>query len=237
MFNVSPEQERRHIVDDSALNGFLTKMYSIMGLAVLVSALTAYLTLTVFSGSLLPILTNRVFLWVLLLLPLILSVGISFKATRKPTTAFFMLMAIAVVYGLEFSLLAFAYTGAQIGGAFISASAVFIGMAAYGSVTKKNLDTIGAYASAAIWGLIVASLVNMFLKSTPASFIFSIIGVIIFTILTAWDAQKMKSIYASYGDQLPELGLAVNGALMLYLDFINLFLQFLRIFGIADNDN
>ena len=222
MFNVSPEQEHRHIVDDSALNGFLTKMYSIMGLAVLVSSLTAYLTLTVFSGS---------------LLPLILSVGISFKATRKPTTAFFMLMAIAVVYGLEFSLLAFAYTGAQIGGAFISASAVFIGMAAYGSVTKKNLDTIGAYASAAIWGLIVASLVNMFLKSTPASFIFSIIGVIIFTILTAWDAQKMKSIYASYGDQLPELGLAVNGALMLYLDFINLFLQFLRIFGIADNDN
>lgn len=237
MFNVSPEQEHRRIVNDSALNGFLTKMYSIMGLAVLVSALTAYLTLTVFSGSLLPLLTNRVFLWVLLLLPLILSVGISFKATRKPTTAFFMLMAIAVVYGLEFSLLAFAYTGAQIGGAFISASAVFIGMAAYGSVTEKNLDTIGAYASAAIWGLIVASLVNMFLKSTPASFIFSIIGVIIFTILTAWDAQKMKSIYASYGDQLPELGLAVNGALMLYLDFINLFLQFLRIFGIADNDN
>ena len=143
MFNVSPEQEHRHIVDDSALNGFLTKMYSIMGLAVLVSSLTAYLTLTVFSGSLLPLLTNRVFLWVLLLLPLILSVGISFKATRKPTTAFFMLMAIAVVYGLEFSLLAFAYTGAQIGGAFISASAVFIGMAAYGSVTKKNLDTSG----------------------------------------------------------------------------------------------
>lgn len=100
MFNVSPEQERRHIVDDSALNGFLTKMYSIMGLAVLVSALTAYLTLTVFSGSLLPLLTNRVFLWVLLLLPLILSVGISFKATRKPTAAFFMLLAIAVVYGL-----------------------------------------------------------------------------------------------------------------------------------------
>ena len=55
--------------------------------------------------------------------------------------------------------------------------------------------------------------------------------------MTAWDAQKMKSIYASYGDQLPELGLAVNGALMLYLDFINLFLQFLQIFGIADNDN
>ena len=106
MFNVSPEQERRHIVDDSALNGFLTKMYSIMGLAVLVSALTAYLTLTVFSGSLLPLLTNRVFLWVLLLLPLILSVGISFKATRKPTAAFFMLLAIAVIYGLEFSLLA-----------------------------------------------------------------------------------------------------------------------------------
>ncbi|MGN1407721.1 Bax inhibitor-1/YccA family protein [Lactobacillus sp.] len=238
MFNAQPEPERRHIVDVTALNGFLTKMYSIMGLAVLVSALSAYLTVTVFAKSFAALITGHpAVLWILLFLPFGLGLGISFQATRKPATSFFLLMLMAVVYGITFAPLAYAYTGAQIGAAFVSAAAVFIGMALYGSVTKKSLDNAGAYASAALWGLIVATIVNVFLKSTAVTFVFSIIGVVIFTALTAYDAQKMKQIYLNYGSQVPELGLAVNGALLLYLDFVNLFIELLQIFGIASDNN
>lgn len=238
MDNFSPNADRRHVVDASALNSFLSKMYSIMGLAVLVSALTAYLTLTVGAGTILPLLaSSRALVWILLFLPIILSVAISFNATRRPTASFLMLMAIAVIYGVEFSTLAFVYTGTSITAAFVSAAGVFAGMAFYGSVTKRSLDNFGAYANAALIGLIVAMLVNFFVKSGPASFVFSVIAVIIFTVLTAYDAQKMKQIYQTYGDQVSSLGLAVNGALLLYLDFVNLFLELLQIFGYSDSKN
>lgn len=101
-------------------------------------------------------------------------------------------------------------------------------MAILGTITKKDLSRIGSYASAALIGLIVAMLANLFLHNP---IIDSIIAVIIFTILTAWDAQRMKDIYLQYGDDLSTNGLAVLGALQLYLDFVNLFLQFLDIFG------
>lgn len=95
----------------------------------------------------------------------------------------------------------------------------------------------GSYASAELIGLIVAMLINMFLKSSAANYIFSFIAVIIFTILTAWDAQRMKNIYLQFGGEVSTNGLAFMGALQLYLDFVNLFLQFLTIFGSNDNNN
>lgn len=104
-------------------------------------------------------------------------------------------------------------------------------MAILGTITKKDLSRIGFYASAALIGLIVAMLVNLFLHNPIIDYVFSIIAVIIFTILTAWDAQRMKDIYLQYGADLSTNGLAVLGALQLYLDFVNLFLQFLDIFG------
>ena len=94
----------------------------------------------------------------------------------------------------------------------------------------------GSYASAELIGLIVAMLINMFLKSSAANYIFSFIAVIIFTVLTAWDAQRMKQIYENYSGQVSVDGLAVAGALALYLDFVNLFLQFLQIFGFSDRN-
>ena len=80
-------------------------------------------------------------------------------------------------------------------------------------------------------------LINMFLKSSAANYILSFIAVIIFTVLTAWDAQRMKNIYLQFGGEVSTNGLAVMGALQLYLDFVNLFLQFLTIFGSNDNNN
>ena len=225
--------ERRQVHDVSEVNGFLSKMYGYMGLAVLVSAIAAFLTMTVFRSAVMQMPTAL--MWVILFVPIGLSLGISFKATRNPVAGFIMLMILAVIYGFEFALLAGYYTQAQIGTAFLSSAAVFGTMAIFGTFTKKNLNNLGSYMRAALIGLFVAMIVNMFLRNSVATFIFSIIGVVIFTGLTAYDAQKMRNIYNSYGDQVSTNGLAVLGALQLYLDFINIFLFLLQIFGMGND--
>lgn len=231
------EPERRHVVDISGLNSFLTKMYGMMTLAVLVSAISAYLTMTVFRTQVLTFFVNhQAMTWVVLIVPIFLALGISFRATRNPVASFVMLMILSLVYGIEFALIAGAYTRANIASAFFSTAAVFITMAVIGTMTKKNLNNLGSYASAALIGLIVAMVINMFLRNPMVSYVFSFIAVIIFTILTAWDAQKMKQIYLQYGDDVSTNGLAIAGALQLYLDFVNLFLQFLQIFGFSSKD-
>lgn len=227
--------ERRQVHDVSEVNGFLSKMYGYMGLAVLVSAITAFLTMTVFRAAVMQMPTTL--MWIILIVPLGLSMGISFRATRNPVAGFVMLMILAVIYGFEFALLAGFYTGAQISTAFLSSAAVFGAMAIFGTFTKRDLNNLGSYMGAALIGLLVAMIVNIFLRNSVASFVFSIIGVIIFTGLTAYDAQKMKSIYNNYGSQVPTNGLAVLGALQLYLDFINIFLFLLQIFGMGNDRN
>lgn len=227
--------ERRQVHDVSEVNGFLSKMYGYMGLAVLVSAITAFLTMTVFRAAVMQMPTAL--MWIILIVPLGLSMGISFRATRNPVAGFVMLMILAVIYGFEFALLAGFYTGAQISTAFLSSASVFGAMAIFGTFTKRDLNNLGSYMGAALIGLLVAMIVNIFLRNSVASFVFSIIGVIIFTGLTAYDAQKMKSIYNNYGSQVPTNGLAVLGALQLYLDFINIFLFLLQIFGMGNDRN
>lgn len=227
--------ERRQVHDVSEVNGFLSKMYGYMGLAVLVSAIAAFLTMTVFRAAVMQMPTAL--MWIILIIPFGLSMGISFKTTRNPTAGFVMLMILAIIYGFEFALLAGFYTGAQIGTAFLSSAAVFGSMAIFGTFTKRDLNNVGSYMGAALIGLLVAMLVNMFLRNSVATFVFSIIGVVIFTGLTAYDAQKMKSIYNNYGSQVSTNGLAVLGALQLYLDFINIFLFLLQIFGMGNDRN
>ncbi|MCI1288066.1 MAG: Bax inhibitor-1/YccA family protein [[Lactobacillus] timonensis] len=236
MDNMNPQTGRRQVVDQIGLNSFLTKMYGNMALAVLVSALSSYLTLTTFRTAVMGyFVAHPGMVWLLLLLPIALSMGISFSATRNPVGGFIMLMVMAVIYGVEFALIAGIYTAANITTAFISAASVFIVLAIYGTVTKRSLDKAGSHAMAALIALIIASLVNLFLKSAVISYVFSYIAVIIFVVLTAWDAQKMKQLYIEYGNQVSVTGLAITGALQLYLDFINLFLQLLNILQMGSN--
>jgi FtsH-binding integral membrane protein len=236
MDNMNPQTGHRQVVDQIGLNSFLTKMYGNMALAVLVSALSSYLTLTTFRTAVMGyFVAHPGTVWLLLLLPIALSMGISFSATRNPVGGFIMLMVMAVIYGVEFALIAGIYTAANITTAFISAASVFIVLAIYGTVTKRSLDKAGSHAMAALIALIIASLVNLFLKSAVISYVFSYIAVIIFVVLTAWDAQKMKQLYIEYGNQVSVTGLAITGALQLYLDFINLFLQLLNILQMGSN--
>lgn len=230
-------QEPRPEVNVSGLNRFLTRMYGLMSLAVIVSAFTAYLTMVPLHNASLAFASQHSgMIWLILLLPIALSMGIGFSATRNPVGSFIMLMVISVIYGFEFSLISMAYTTANIAAAFLSSSAVFITMTIYGTVTRRDLSRAGSHALAALVALIIASIINMFLRSAAISYVFSYIAVIIFVVLTGWDAQKMKSIYMNYGSQVSVGGLAVLGALQLYLDFINLFLSLLQIFGMSDRN-
>ena len=234
----SQEPQRREVNTDAiGLNRFLTRMYGNMALAVLVSALTAYLSMTTFRAVVFSFFAAHTgMVWLVLLLPIALSMGIGFSAQRNPVGSFIMLMATAVIYGFVFVLIAGAYTGANIAAAFLSSAVIFVYLAIYGTVTKRDLSRAGSQASAALIALIIAMVINMFLQSPAITYIFSFIAVIIFVVLTAWDAQKMKNIYLQYGDQVSASGLAVMGALQLYLDFINLFIQLLQIFGMSSRD-
>lgn len=235
MDNFSGNSGRRVVADATGVNRFLTRMYGNMTLAVLVSALSAYLTMTVFRVQVMSFFgAHPAMVWIILLLPIALSMGVSFSATRNPAGGFIMLMLISIIYGVEFALIAGVYTGTDIAAAFVSSAAVFATMAIYGTVTKRDLSRFGAHATAALIALMIAWIVNMFLNSPAITYVFSFIAVIIFVVLTAWDAQKMKQIYINYSDQNTMTGLAIVGALQLYLDFVNLFISFLQIFGMGD---
>lgn len=230
MDNFSPN--RRNVVDITDLNKFLTKMYGLMTLAVLLSALTAWLVMTVFAQQFTAFMVNnRWGMWLIILLPIILTFGINFNATRSPGLCLFLLILTAIVYGITFAFIAGAYAGTDIATAFFSSAGVFLTMAIIGTFSHRDFTRLGSYASAALIGLIIAMLVNFFVQSPIINYLLSIVAVIIFTALTAWDAQRMKNIYTECNGQVSSNGLAVLGALQLYLDFINLFISFLDIFG------
>ena len=140
--------------------------------------------------------------------------------------------------GITLSSIFIAYTGTSILTAFISALAVFAGGAIYGAVTKKSLKSWGAFLSMGLFGLIIASLVNLIFPSSILNMLVSVVGVVLFTGLTAWDSQRIADMNAQFGqdmtsEELTKIG--ILGALDLYLDFINIFLYLVRIFGRSDN--
>ena len=140
--------------------------------------------------------------------------------------------------GITLSSIFIAYTGTSILTAFISALAVFAGGAIYGAVTKKSLKSWGAFLSMGLFGLIIASLVNLIFPSSMLNMLVSVVGVVLFTGLTAWDSQRIADMNAQFGqdmtsEELTKIG--ILGSLDLYLDFINIFLYLVRIFGRSDN--
>lgn len=160
-------------------------------------------------------------------LVVVISAGIG---RLNATAALSLFFVYAASLGLTIGLIVSLYTQSSVVTAFMSAAAMFGGAALYGYTTKRSLAGIGGFASMAVLGLIVAIVVNMFIPSGPLGFAISIVGVLIFTALTAWDVQRIAA-----GDLVRQTGsvekAAVMGALRLYLDFINLFLFLLRLFG------
>src|SRR5262252_4221506 len=169
---------------------------------------------------------------VLFLVTLGLVFFMSFRIqTLQPGTALTLFMVYAGLLGLMLSSIFLAYTGASITRTFFISAASFGALSLYGYTTQRDLSPVGSFLVMGLFGLILAMLVNMFLKSSGLDFAISVIGVLIFAGLTAWDTQKIKEMYSANDDGTISGRKAVMGALTLYLDFINLFLFMLRFLG------
>lgn len=193
--------------------------------------LTAFASVWVVSSpAMQQLVRNPLVLIVLIIGELGLVVAISAGLRRfSAATAASMFLVYALLNGLTLSFIFFAYTKGSIVQAFAVAGGMFGAMSVYGLVTKRDLTSWGSFFFMGLIGIVICSVVNLFLHSGGMSFVISIIGVFVFVGLTAWDTQKLKS-YATVGGPMQE-NLAIFGALALYLDFVNLFLFLLRIFG------
>jgi hypothetical protein len=172
------------------------------------------------------------FKWLVMLAPLgivlYMSFGIKKMSSSKAQTVFWIF---AALMGLSLSWILLVYTGKSVARVFFITSATFGAMSLYGYTTKRDLTKLGSFLMMGLIGIIIASLINIFMKSSMMYFVISILGVLIFVGLTAYDTQKIKNMYVE-SDSGELIGKkAVMGALTLYLDFINLFIMLLRLFG------
>jgi FtsH-binding integral membrane protein len=210
----------------------MRKVYVWMTLALVITGFTAYGVATS-PGVLQLIFGNQILFWGMIIAELALVIGVSAAIHRLSlTTATLMFILYSVINGALFSSIFLIYTASSIATVFFITAGTFGVMALIGYTTKTDLTSIGKYLFMALIGLIIATLVNMFIKSEGFTYILSYIGVLIFVGLTAYDSQKIKQMLL----QAPDAGegaqkLALLGALTLYLDFINLFIYLLRIFG------
>jgi FtsH-binding integral membrane protein len=171
--------------------------------------------------------------WVALFAPLAIVFILGFGINRiSARTAQALFWVYAALIGVQFSSLFLVYTGTSIAQAFFATAAAFLGLSLYGYTTKRDLSAMGTFLIMGVVGILVALVLNMFLRSPGLDLAISAIGVLVFAGLTAYDAQKIKSIYfavAGNGEAMAKS--AVIGAHNLYLDFINMFLVLLRLFG------
>ena len=210
----------------------MRKVYVWMTLALVITGFTAYFVATN-PTALSLIYSNQLVFWALIIAELGLVIGLSAAINRLSlTTATLMFVLYSVVNGVTMASIFLVYTLSSIASVFFITAATFGAMALYGYFTKKDLTSWGRFLFMALIGIIIASVVNIFVGSSGLSLIVSYIGVLVFVGLTAYDSQKIKemlSTAANQGEGMQKL--ALLGALTLYLDFINLFLHLLRILG------
>jgi FtsH-binding integral membrane protein len=226
---------------DAGLRSFMLGVYNKVGLGLIWSAMLAFLTGTYepVSKLLFRVTEDGRFAgytgigMVVAFAPLaVLLIG-GF-AMRNPTarSASAIYWAVVSLMGASLGVIALVYTGASIFQTFLITAAAFGGLSLFGYVTKRNLTAMGSFLIMGVWGLIIASLVNMFVHSSGINFIVNVLGVLIFSGLIAYDTQRLKMTYYQLGGNEAAMGVATSyGALSLYLDFINLFMFLLRLFG------
>lgn len=222
------------IQERSGLNQFYAKVYAFVGLGIGLSALVSGLMLTTFQDLLVQIMMNaRVWLIAAGFVEVALVYVASSMALKNSPAALPIFLLYSVLNGFTLSFVVSLYTPGTVLTAFVSSAALFFVMALIGVVIKKDLSGMGRALLAALVGLILAMIVNIFLNSSLFDYIISIIMVFVFAGLIAWDNQKIRYVYEESGGQVAT-GWAVSLALSLYLDFINVFLSLLRIFGSDD---
>ena len=225
---------------DEGLRAYMLKVYNLMALGLAITGVAAFLTwqMAVADGQLTAfgqLLYTSPLKWVVMLAPLAMVFFLSFRinsmSVAAAQTTFWVY---AALMGLSLSSIFLVFTGQSIVQTFFVTAASFGALSLYGYTTKKDLSGFGTFLIMGLFGLIIASIVNIFLQSSAMGFAISAIGVLIFAGLTAYDTQKIKEMYFD-GDEVAVAGRkAIMGALTLYLDFINLFMFLLQFMGNRD---
>ncbi len=222
---------------DAGLRAHMIRVYNYMASAVALTGVVAWLTYSVSfaNGALTPIgqtLFTGPLMWVLVLAPLGLVFFISARIGHlQAGTARALFFTYAALLGVSLATIFIAYTASSIAQVFFISAASFGALSLYGYTTQRSLSAFGSFLMMGVFGLVIAMIVNIFLKSSGLEFMISALGVLIFAGLTAWDTQQIKEMYTPMDDGTVAGRKAVMGALKLYLDFINIFLFMLRLFG------
>ncbi len=217
-------------VSAERVTAFLRRVYGWMFVGLGITA-TVAIGVAGSPGLVQAIFGNRALFFVLLLAPLGLVFYLSARVDRlAPNTAAALFLLYSALNGVVFASIFLVYSGTSIATTFVVTAGMFGALALYGTATKRSLAGVGQFVFMGLIGVVLASVVGMFWKSQGLQFVISIVGVIVFTGLTAWDAQRLKVMAATvpegrYGSY------SIVGALALYLDFVNLFLMLLRLFG------
>jgi len=231
---------------DAGLRAHMIRVYNYMTAGVALTGLVAWLAYQAAGGDAIQVFGGQItgltgfgqaifggpLMWVFILAPLGLVFLISFGINRLSAgTALGLFFLYAGLLGLSLAFIFLAYTGASITRVFFISAATFGALSLWGYTTQRDLSGMGSFMFMGLIGIIIASLVNIFLRSSGLDWAISVIGVVVFAGLTGWDTQRIKEMYSVQDDGTVAGRKAVMGALSLYLDFINLFLMMLRLFG------
>jgi len=228
----------RHVVQgqvvvdriDEGLRNYMLSVYNYMGLGLAITGLVAFLVAAT-PALYVPIFTTPL-KWVVMLAPLGFVFFLSAKIqTMSASTAQLTFWAFAAVMGLSMASIFLVFTGASIARVFFITAGMFGAMSLYGYTTKRDISSWGSFLFMGLIGIIIAMLVNIFLASAAVQFAISVIGVLVFTGLTAYDTQRIKEMYYELDASDVATRKAIMGALSLYLNFINLFVMLLHLFG------
>ena len=215
---------------DVGLRAYMLRVYNYMSLGLALTGAVAFAAST--SQDLMQVIHGTPLKWVVMLAPIGFVIFLSARMhAMKPATAQTVFWVYAGFMGLSLSYIFLAYTGASITRVFFITAATFAGMSLYGYTTKRDLSGFGSFLMMGLIGIIIASVVNMFLQSSAMHFVISVLGVLVFVGLTAYDTQAIKSMYSETDTGATQEKKAIMGALRLYLDFINLFIMLLSLFG------
>lgn len=211
-----------------SINQSMGRVYSHMFLAVIVSMITSMLVAS--SPALMQFLFTGIMKWIVMFAPLaaVFAVGYALNNDPSKSTAQLLLHGFAVIMGLSFATIFVVFQLGSIVSAFMGAAILFGVMSFYGYFTKKSLDSLGKFMFVGLIAIIIASIVNIFIGSSVFSMVISAIAIIVFLGLTAWDTQRIREELSVEADTAVA---EVRGALSLYLNFINLFLSLLQLFG------
>jgi FtsH-binding integral membrane protein len=217
---------------DQGLRAYMLKVYNYMGLGLGLSGLTAYAVAQGVEAQAPWAMALVRAHWIFALLGIGAVFFLSFGINRmKASTAFAAFLAYAVINGIWLTPVLLIYTGTSVASTFFITASMFLGTSLYGYTTKRDLSGLGSFFFMGLIGLVIAMVVNMFLQSSAMAFAISAIGVLLFTGLTAYDTQKIKSMYVENDGHEIARKKSIMGALTLYLDFINLFIFLLQFLG------